>query len=80
MLTLEQLRERAREHERQLKAVRWASVRDLAARWGVSPGTVRLIPREQLPYLTLGKSAVRRYSPDDVERFENENKQGVCRA
>lgn len=75
--SLDELRAAAREHARQLEAVRWATVKDLAERWKVSTTTVRKIPRSELPYLTLGASAVRRYDPSDVECYENEHKHGA---
>lgn len=78
MATINELRESAREHSRQIEAVLWLSVQDLAARWGVSPGTVRKIPREALPYLSLGLSAVRRFDPRDVEQYEATAKQGAA--
>ncbi len=71
MRTIEDLRAHAREHARQIEAVLWLSVQDLAVRWSVSPGTVRKIPRAQLPYLMLGASSVRRYDPRDVESYES---------
>lgn len=74
--SLDQLRASAREHAKQLDAVSWVSVNDLAARWGVSPGTVRKIPRALLPYLTLGESQVRRYDPRDIESYEEKCKRG----
>jgi hypothetical protein len=43
-------------------------------RWGVGRATVLRIPREQLPYLEFGSSKMRRYAPDDVARFEAEQK------
>lgn len=61
-------------HERQLEAVHWLSVQDLAARWAISGATVRKVPRDKLPYLLFGDSQVRRYDPRDVERFEDEQK------
>jgi hypothetical protein len=66
------------EHAKQLDAVRWMPAVDLAARWGVSVKTVRKIPRDALPYLTLGASDVRRYDPRDVEAYELANKRGTA--
>lgn len=66
------------EHTRQIEAVRWMPASDLAARWGVSVKTVRKIPRDALPYLTLGSSDVRRYDPRDVEAYEAANKRGTA--
>lgn len=66
-----EMRAEAEKHARQLEAVLWLTVRDLATRWGVSLVTVRAIPQEALPYLTLGGSKVRRYHPDDVARYEH---------
>lgn len=73
---LTQLRTLAKEHSRQLEAVLWLSVGDLAVRWSVSPATVRKIPRASLPYLLLGGSGVRRYDPRDVESYESSAKRG----
>jgi hypothetical protein len=68
--TLAELRALAAEHGRQIEAVTWLRVNDLAVRWAVSPNTVRAVPREQLPYLLFGRSRQRRYDPRDVEAFE----------
>lgn len=76
MSTLAEMRAEAAKQSRQLEAVLWLTVADLAARWGVSTGTVRKIPRTELPYLTLGASHVRRYNPDDVQGFEAKAKRG----
>lgn len=76
MTNIAALRAQAQAHARQLEAVLWLSVTDLAARWGVSASTVRAIARDDLPYLTLGKSAVRRYDPRDVETYEQSSKRG----
>jgi hypothetical protein len=73
---LAELRELAKAHARQLEAVVWLSVGDLAVRWNVSPATVRKVSRDALPYLTLGGSSVRRYDPRDVEHYEAESKRG----
>lgn len=78
MATIHDMREAAKAHSRQIEAVLWLSVQDLAARWGVSAGTVRKVPREALPYLTLGSSTVRRYDPRDVEQYEATAKQGAA--
>jgi hypothetical protein len=53
--------------------VRFFSVLELARRWGVSPNTVRIIPRDELPFLELGGGQNlrrRRYHPADVIAFE----------
>lgn len=71
-----ELRELAKAHSRQLEAVLWLSVGDLAVRWSVSPATVRKVSRQALPYLLLGESNVRRYDPRDVESYENNAKRG----
>jgi hypothetical protein len=71
---LDAIRAAAADHARQLEAVRWLTVRELKARWGVSESLVRKIPRAKLPYITLGETSVRRYHPDDVERFEAEER------
>lgn len=73
---LAELREAAKAHSKQLDAVLWLSVSDLAIRWQVSPKTVRKISRDALPYLELGKSTVRRYDPRDVESYEANAKRG----
>lgn len=70
------LREAARQHARQIEAVQWLGVQDLAGRWGVGVGTVRKIPRDVLPYLELGDSHIRRYDPRDVESYESVAKMG----
>lgn len=66
------------QHERQLQASGWPGVAVLARKWGVSRKTVRDIPRDQLPYISFGQSDVRRYDPDDVERFEAKAKKGIA--
>lgn len=78
MPTIDELRAGAAEHTKQLDAVHWLTVNHLAARWRVSPGTVRKIPREQLPYLPFGKSNQRRYDPRDVEHYEMMQKHAVA--
>jgi hypothetical protein len=78
MATLAELRERAKQHARHIDAVVYVTVQDLAARWGVDDETVRLIPREQLPYLEFGKSRMRRYNPDDVLAYEASAKAGAA--
>jgi hypothetical protein len=75
MATIDELRTDAKEHARQLEAVHWLGVSDLAARWGVSTVTVRKIDRALLPYLPFGASRVRRYDPRDIEKYEAEQKQ-----
>jgi hypothetical protein len=70
------MRAEAREHARQIEAVTWLSVHELAQRWRVSPNTVRKIPRSALPYLMLGETRVRRFDPRDVEAFEQRAKTG----
>lgn len=76
MANLSELRAAAREHAKQLEAVRFLTVQDLAARYGVDEDTVRAVPRDRLPYLPFGKSGMRRYDPRDVERFEERAKAG----
>lgn len=82
MADLATLRERAGEHQRRLDARRvYLSVPDLAARWGVSPHTVRDIPAEHLPYLAFGRGLTRqrrRYDPEDVARYEREHRRGAA--
>lgn len=70
MASLAEIRDAAREHGRQLDALRFATVQQLAARWAVDEDVVREVPREALPYITLGKSRIRRYNPRHVEAFE----------
>lgn len=77
------LADRAREHQRDLDAkTRYLSVTDLAARWGVAGSTVREIPKEDLPYMPVGKgkkAVHRRYHPDDVDAYERKYRpQGVA--
>lgn len=76
MPTLAEIRAAAREHAKQLAAVRYVTVQDLAARWGVDDDTVRAIPRFELPYLAFGKSGTRRFDPRDVEAYEERVKKG----
>lgn len=76
MASIEQLRADAREHAKQIEAVQYLGVKDLAARWGVSPGTVRKISRASLPYIEFGDSGWRRYDPRDVELYEAHAKSG----
>lgn len=77
------LRERAATHQRELDARAgrlYATVPDLARRWGVSPHTVRDIPAAALPYLAFGRGLRfqrRRYLWADVERYERERKVGT---
>ena len=73
--TLAELRAEAREHAKQLEAVRFLTAQELAARWGVDDETVKAIPHAELPYLTMGKSRMRRYDPRDVETFERKQKE-----
>lgn len=74
MTNIAELRRQAREHAHQLAAVRYLTVQDLAARWGVSEDVVRDLERKKLPYITLGQSRLRRYDPRDVEAFEQREK------
>ena len=71
-----ELREAAKAHSKQLDAVSFLTVGDLAVRWDVSPKMVRKIPRAALPYLELGQSNVRRYDPRDIEQYEADSKRG----
>lgn len=73
---LDAIRAAARAHARQIDAVRFATVQQLAERWVISEDAVRAIPREQLPYLQFGRSRMRRYDPRDVERYEEAQKLG----
>ncbi len=73
-----QLREEAQGHARQLEAITWPGVPELHRRWRISPALVRAIPRDKLPYLTFGKSDVRRYDPRDVEAYEQTEKRGAA--
>lgn len=76
MTDLDEIRAAAAEHDEQLQASTWWKTKDLAARWGVSRDTVLAIPREKLPYLEFGNSNMRRYKPDDVLAFEENEKRG----
>jgi hypothetical protein len=72
--SLEELRERAEEHDDELASTDWFTVADLAARWHVSQTTVRLIPADQLRYKEFGageKLKRRRYRGDWVAEYEN---------
>jgi hypothetical protein len=75
MPTIDALRAARDDHAKQIEAVNWLTVNDLAARWGIAPGSVRKIPRAALGYLLFGASRQRRYDPRDVETFEREQKQ-----
>lgn len=77
MPTIDELRAQSAEHARQIESVHWLTVNDLAARWGISPGTIRKIPRAGLPYLLFGQSQQRRYDPRDVEQYEAEQKRAA---
>lgn len=74
MPDLAEIRARAKAHEAELAArTTWFKVKDLAARWGVSPTTVRSIPHDELPYKAFGrglKHQNRRYSPEAVAAYE----------
>jgi hypothetical protein len=59
MPTIDALRAARDEHAKQIEAVNWLTVNDLAA----------------LGYLLFGASRQRRYDPRDVETFEREQKQ-----
>lgn len=76
MPTLADLRAQAQQHARQIDAVRYLTVQELAVRWHTTDDAVRAIPREQLPYIAFGKSKMRRYDPRDVEAFEDTQKRG----
>lgn len=77
MPSIEELRAARDAHAKQIEAVHWLTVQDLAARWGIAPGTVRKIPRDLLPYLPFGQSKQRRYDPRDVERYEETQKRAA---
>jgi len=76
MASIEELRQRQREHARQLEAVNFVKTSDLVARWGWDVEVVLAIPREELPYLEYGKTRARRYDPRDVETYEDKAKRG----
>ncbi len=78
MPSIEELRARKAEHAKQLEAVLYVKVSDLAARWNLDPEGVTKIPREELPYLEFGESDSRRYDPRDVEAYEERKKKGVA--
>jgi hypothetical protein len=70
--TLEQLRERAAEHERELTEKRYLSVKDVAAMIALSETFVRDIPRDELPFIEFGhghKLKRRRYTRESVDRY-----------
>jgi hypothetical protein len=70
---LDELRAKARAHQRDLTERQRASVRQLATLWGVSLSTVRNIPYDELPYLEFGSGARfkrRRYRWEDVAGYE----------
>lgn len=70
--------EKREAHEASLPNARWFSVPQLAARWGISETTVRLIPITELRYKEFGagkKVKRRRYRPEWVEAYENETGQ-----
>lgn len=67
------LHDRAETHQAELDAAAFFCVRDLAKRWGVSANSVRAIPRDELPYLNLGRGLhreLRRYPPAGVYQYE----------
>lgn len=74
MADLAAIRARALLHEQQLdRDTAFFTVGDLAARWGVSKGTIRAISTTALPYVNLGnglKRELRRYHPADVAAYE----------
>lgn len=78
MPSIAELRERAREHAREIEAVLWMKVADLSARWGLDAETIKMIPREKLPFLEFGERGDRRYDPRDVEAFEAREKKGAA--
>jgi hypothetical protein len=74
MPSIEELREKARAHAKQLDAVHWAKTSELKARWGIDEEIILAIPRADLPYLEFGDSNARRYDPCDVEAYERTHK------
>lgn len=68
MTTLDALRADAAAHNETYEARGWFTPAQLAARWTVSKGTVRAIPRDALPYKLFGNR--RRYRPADVYAYE----------
>jgi hypothetical protein len=72
--TVAEIRAEAMQHARQIEAVKFLTVQDLALRWRVDDETVRKIDRASLPYLEFGKSKMRRYDPREVERYEQQGK------
>jgi len=80
MASIDELRAARDAHAKQIEAVNWLTVQDLAARWHVAPGTVRKVPRSTLPYLLFGASNQRRYDPRDVERYEDVQKHAADEA
>lgn len=70
-MDLDTLRTEAAAHQEKFAARGWFTVAQLAARWTLSRGTVRAIPRAALPYKTFGKGGkLRRYRPEDVAAYE----------
>jgi hypothetical protein len=71
-LTIEQIRERAAAHERELSERRYFSVKEVAAIIAMSETFVRDIPRDELPFIEFGhghKLKRRRFEPADVDRY-----------
>jgi hypothetical protein len=65
---------RAKAHQDELdRDTRFLDVQMLAARWGVSPSTVRAVPSTLLPYVNVGTGLQRerrRYHPEAVAAYE----------
>jgi hypothetical protein len=72
--TVAEIRAEAAQHARQIEAVKFLTVQELADRWRVDDETVRKIDRTELPFLEFGKSRMRRYDPREVERYEQQGK------
>jgi len=70
--TLEQIRERAAEHERELSEWRYLSVKEVASIIHLSETFVRGIPRDELPFTEFGHGHQlkrRRYRRADVDEY-----------
>jgi len=80
MADLTEQRAASRKHEREIQArTTWLDAALIAESWGVCQNTVRDIPRDELPYMELGRGAQkrrRRYDPADVAAYEAWKKSG----
>lgn len=70
--SLEQIRERAAEHDRELSEKRYLSVKEVAMMIALSETFVRDIPRDELPFIEFGhghKLKRRRYTRESVDAY-----------